>query len=207
MIIRKIWLRCGKWACLLHIAYSKVARHSRISTELLTAYNRREDAGLFRQQKMEITIQNLSKQYPGGKKALDNVNTVLSSPSFVGLLGPNGAGKTTLMKLLTLGLLPSGGEILLDGASLVRKEKMLKQSLGYLPQEYGLYEELTVYQFLDYMAALKGLGRQARPYRQGAAALRSGGQAEKPHPHPFRGIQAARGHCAGPAGRSGDADL
>lgn len=75
----------------------------------------------------------------------------------IGLLGPNGAGKSTLMKLLTAALVPSNGSILVDGQPLLKQERLLKSHLGYLPQTFGLYEELTVYQFLDYMAALKGL--------------------------------------------------
>ncbi len=88
---------------------------------------------------------------------MTDINTELTSPSFIGLLGPNGAGKSTLMKLLTLNLLPTDGKIFCDGKPLQKEEKNLKKELGYLPQEYGLYEELTVYQFLDYMAALKNI--------------------------------------------------
>ena len=75
----------------------------------------------------------------------------------MGLLGPNGAGKSTLMKLLVAALLPTQGSILVDGRPLDRSQRALKARLGYLPQSFGLYDELTVYQFLDYMAALKGL--------------------------------------------------
>ena len=106
-------------------------------------------------QQMNILVEDVKKKYPGGKVALTDINTELTSPSFIGLLGPNGAGKSTLMKLLTLSLLPTEGNIYCDGKPLQKEEKNLKKKLGYLPQEYGLYEELTVYQFLDYMAALK----------------------------------------------------
>lgn len=95
--------------------------------------------------------------YPTGKKALQNVSLQIESPSLIGLLGPNGAGKSTLMKLLVAGLIPTSGEILMDGEPLLKNEKKLKASLGYLPQSFGLYDELTVWQFLDYMAALKGI--------------------------------------------------
>ena len=106
---------------------------------------------------MEFKVENISKVYPGKKKALQNINVTLKSPELIGLLGPNGAGKSTLIKLLTLNLLPTKGSITLDGRPLDKQEKRLKKSLGYLPQEYGLYEELTVYQFLDYIAAMKGI--------------------------------------------------
>ena len=112
---------------------------------------------------MKIQMEQLSMTYPGGKQALRDVSLTLESPCLVGLLGPNGAGKSTLMKLLTAGLLPTAGGIRIDGQPLLKCEKQLKASLGYLPQAFGLYDELTVYQFLDYMAALKGIcdSRQA----------------------------------------------
>ena len=106
---------------------------------------------------MNIQIQSVSMTYPGGKAALREVSLSLGSPCLIELLGPNGAGKSTLMKLMTAALLPTGGEIRVDGQPLKKAEKALKQRLGYLPQSFGLYDELRVYQFLDYMAALKGI--------------------------------------------------
>ena len=106
---------------------------------------------------MEINIQNVSMTYPSGKQALQNLSLELRSPSLIGLLGPNGAGKSTLMKLLVAALLPTSGSILVDGQPLLKTERQLKAQLGYLPQDFGLFNELTVAQFLDYMAALKGL--------------------------------------------------
>ena len=91
---------------------------------------------------MEIKIQHVGMTYPNGKQALKDISLDLRSPSLIGLLGPNGAGKSTLMKLLVAALMPTSG---------------LKSQLGYLPQDFGLFDELTVTQFLDYMAALKGL--------------------------------------------------
>ena len=106
---------------------------------------------------MEINIQNVSETYPNGKQALKNFSLDLRSPSLVGLLGPNGAGKSTLMKLLVAALLPTEGSILVDGQPLAKRERQLKAGLGYLPQDFGLFDELSVAQFLDYMADLKGL--------------------------------------------------
>jgi ABC-type multidrug transport system, ATPase component len=110
---------------------------------------------------MNISVKQLGKVYRKGKAALSGIDLELQAPAFIGLVGPNGAGKSTLMKLLTLNLLPSSGSITLDGSPLLKREKLLKSRLGYLPQEYGLYEELTVYQFLDYMAAMKGISKDA----------------------------------------------
>lgn len=106
---------------------------------------------------MNINISNLRKTYSTGKVALDGIQLQLKSPNLVGLLGPNGAGKSTLMKLLVAELLPSAGSITIDGRPLLQQETQMKAHLGYLPQAFGLYEELTVWQFLDYMTALKGI--------------------------------------------------
>ncbi len=122
---------------------------------------------------MKIELKNLQKTYKGGKNALKDICLTLESPSLIGLVGPNGAGKSTLMKLLTAHLLPSAGEILIDGQPLIQQEgpskqqqapspsSYVKSSLGYLPQEFGLFEDLTVTEFLDYMSALKCIGKKA----------------------------------------------
>ncbi len=106
---------------------------------------------------MQIDVNDITMIYPSGKKALQNISVHMDSPNLLGILGPNGSGKTTLMKLLITGLIPTKGEILLDGKALLSQEKRLKAMLGYLPQSFGLFDELTVWQFLDYMAALKGI--------------------------------------------------
>lgn len=120
---------------------------------------------------MKIEMEKLNMIYPGRKQALQDVYLTLESPSLVGLLGPNGAGKSTLMKLLTAGLLPTQGEIRVDGQPLVKCEKRLKSGLGYLPQSFGLYDELTVYQFLDYMAALKGIQNSRQSIAKAIASV------------------------------------
>ena len=102
---------------------------------------------------MRINLNHLSMIYPNGRQALKDISLTL----IYGFLGPNGAGKSTLMKLLVAGLLPTGGTISVDDVPLSRCEKKLKEKLGYLPQDFGLYDELTVREFLDYMAALKGV--------------------------------------------------
>lgn len=108
---------------------------------------------------MNIECQDLSMAYANGKQALQHVDLTLEAPSLIGLLGPNGAGKSTLMKLLVSALVPTGGDILIDGQPLAERERFLKSHLGYLPQDFGLFDELTVAQFLGYMAALKGVRR------------------------------------------------
>lgn len=103
---------------------------------------------------MEIKIQNLSKKYKN-VKALNNINLAFNTPAMIGLVGPNGAGKSTLMKIVVGQLKATEGEVLIDGVSLNKREKYLKERLGYLPQDFGLYEELRVEEYLDYMASLK----------------------------------------------------
>ena len=94
---------------------------------------------------MEINIQNVSMTYPNGKQALKDLTLELRTPSLIGLLGPNGAGKSTLMKLLVTALLPTSGTIQVDGRPLAKSERALKSRLGYLPQDFGLFDELTVF--------------------------------------------------------------
>ena len=125
---------------------------------------------------MNVEIFNLSMTYPSGKTALQGINLNLSSPNLIGLLGPNGAGKSTLMKLLVAGLFPTEGAISVDGKPLMKQERMLKARLGYLPQSFGLFDELTVWQFLDYMAALKGIVNSKEAI---AAAIQSTNLEEK----------------------------
>ena len=125
---------------------------------------------------MNVEIFNLSMTYPSGKTALRGINLNLNSPNLIGLLGPNGAGKSTLMKLLVAGLLPTEGTISVNGEPLVKQERLLKARLGYLPQSFGLFDELTVWQFLDYMAALKGIVNSKEAI---AAAIQSTNLEEK----------------------------
>lgn len=106
---------------------------------------------------MKIEIEHLSMIYKGGKQALKDISLTLESPNLIGLLGPNGAGKSTLMQLLVAALKPTKGIIRVDQTPLSQCEKYLKSSVGYLPQNFGLYNELTIWQFLDYMAALKNI--------------------------------------------------
>ena len=120
---------------------------------------------------MEIKIQQVGMTYPSGKQALKQLDLELRSPSLIGLLGPNGAGKSTLMKLLVAALLPTEGTILADGVPLPLAERHLKAGLGYLPQDFGLFDELTVTQFLDYMAALKGISDPRTAIRETIRAV------------------------------------
>ncbi|GHO76805.1 multidrug ABC transporter ATP-binding protein [Ktedonobacter sp. SOSP1-85] len=114
---------------------------------------------------MRIEVRHLTKVYGGGIHALEDLNLTIPGGMF-GLLGPNGAGKTTLMRILAGVLSPSEGSIRVgsyDGAT-ERGRTQIQRILGYLPQELGVYTDLSAYEFLDYMGILKGLndGKQRR---------------------------------------------
>src|SRR5215469_13184416 len=107
---------------------------------------------------MEISIEDLTKIYRGGVRALDQVCLTIPSGMF-GLLGPNGAGKTTLMRILAGILHPSDGHVIIGGHEIKsdRDRTEVKRFLGYLPQELGMYPDLSAREFLDYIGILKGI--------------------------------------------------
>ncbi len=107
---------------------------------------------------MAIEIKNLTKTYSGKVHALRGIDLKIGTGMF-GLVGPNGAGKTTLMRLLAGLLRPTDGQISIFGYDMLTNEgkQAAKSVLGYLPQELGLYPNLTAYEFLDYIAILKGV--------------------------------------------------
>jgi ABC-2 type transport system ATP-binding protein len=103
-----------------------------------------------------IEIKNLSKNFPKEKTpALSNINAVIGKGKIVGLVGPDGAGKTTLIRLMAGLLLPTEGEILIDGLNTVKDAEKIHQIIGYMPQKFGLYEDLTVLQNLNLYADLR----------------------------------------------------
>ncbi|MUP37611.1 ABC transporter ATP-binding protein [Labilibaculum euxinus] len=105
---------------------------------------------------MQINIQELSKIYPNGKKALDNVNLEIGTGMF-GLLGPNGAGKSSLMRILVTLMKPSIGSVSIDSFDLEKNRKEIRSMLGYLPQDFRFFSKLKTWEFLDYAASLSGI--------------------------------------------------
>src|SRR4030043_1624350 len=104
---------------------------------------------------------NLSKAYKGVQAPVD-CNLKLP-PGILGLLGPNGAGKSTLMRMLATITRPTGGTILWNGRDVVKDPEALRSVLGHLPQDFGVYPNLSAQEFLEYMAAIKGMsGEKAR---------------------------------------------
>lgn len=107
---------------------------------------------------MELKVTQLTKQY-GPKTAVDHLDITLSNGVY-GLLGANGAGKTTLMRLLCDIQTPTSGKITLDGKSISALGEKYRNLLGYLPQHFGYYPDCTAWDFLMYVATLKGLGEK-----------------------------------------------
>jgi ABC-2 type transport system ATP-binding protein len=105
---------------------------------------------------MLLEIEDVTKQYGRGVRALDGVSLSLS-PGVLGLLGPNGAGKSTLMRIVATISRPTAGRVRWQGADLAAEPDRLRATLGYLPQDFGVYPNLTALEFLDYLAAAKGL--------------------------------------------------
>lgn len=104
----------------------------------------------------QLKISNLSKTYPNGVKALDNVSLEINNGMF-GLLGPNGAGKSSLMRTLASLQEADSGSAFLNELDILNNPKELRRTLGYLPQEFGVYPRITAAQLLDHMAILKGV--------------------------------------------------
>ena len=103
-----------------------------------------------------LTIRSLGKRYPGGTVGLHDFS-LQAGEGVLGLLGPNGAGKTTLMSILATVTKPTSGTFLWEGKDAVADPLPLRRQLGYLPQDFGVYERLTAREFLHYLGRLKGL--------------------------------------------------
>ena len=104
---------------------------------------------------MELTIQDLTKEF-GTLRAVDHVNFTMTNGVY-GLLGVNGAGKTTLMRMLTTLIKPTSGEILWDGQDVYAMDGQYRKLLGYLPQDFGYYPDFSIYDYLMYIASIKGI--------------------------------------------------
>jgi ABC-2 type transport system ATP-binding protein len=109
-----------------------------------------------------IDAQSLTRYY-GNNKAVDDVSFAIGDRAIVGLLGHNGAGKTTVMKMLSGYLEPTAGQVRIDGMDLETHRREIQRRLGYLPESLPVYPEMTIADYLDYAASLKGLaGPDAR---------------------------------------------
>jgi ABC-2 type transport system ATP-binding protein len=104
----------------------------------------------------ELSIEGVSKTYPGGVRALDGVTLTIPAGMF-GLLGPNGAGKSTLMRTIATLQEPDSGRITFGEIDVLKQKDAVRRALGYLPQEFGVYPKVSALEMLDHFAVLKGI--------------------------------------------------
>lgn len=109
---------------------------------------------------MKLAITNLSHAYGRDLLALDNVTLSIPAGIF-GLLGPNGAGKSTLMRIVATLQSPVSGSVVFEGIDVLKEPQAIRRTLGYLPQDFGVYPRVSAYQMLDHMAVLKGIADRA----------------------------------------------
>jgi ABC-2 type transport system ATP-binding protein len=112
-----------------------------------------------------LTIKNLTKTYTNGVQALSNISLEINNGMF-GLLGPNGAGKSSLMRTIVGLQTPDSGEILLNGISVLENPMFIKEQLGFLPQDFGVYPKISAYDLLNHIAILKGVSNTTERKQQ-----------------------------------------
>ena len=108
-----------------------------------------------------IEVKNVTKKY-GKFVAVDDISFTINDGEIVGLLGPNGAGKSTTMNMLTGFIEQTEGEIIIDGYNMLKKPKKAKREIGYMPEGVPLYSDLTVKEFITYMAEIKNVNKKER---------------------------------------------
>jgi ABC-2 type transport system ATP-binding protein len=108
---------------------------------------------------MQLNIRNISKTYPNGVQALKDVSLTIPAGMY-GLLGPNGAGKSTLMRMIATLQEPDSGTIHLADIDVLKQKDLVRETLGYLPQEFGVYPKVSAEKLLDYFALLKGIAER-----------------------------------------------
>lgn len=108
-----------------------------------------------------IQVENITKKY-GSFTAVDNINFEIEEGEIVGFLGPNGAGKSTTMNMITGFIEPTSGRIIVDGYDISKKPRKAKKQIGYMPEGVPLYSDLTVKEFVTYMAELKGVPKKEK---------------------------------------------
>ena len=114
-----------------------------------------------RRRKFVIQVENITKKY-GSFVAVNDISFEIDEGEIVGFLGPNGAGKSTTMNMITGFIEPTSGKIIVDGYDISKKPKKAKRQIGYMPEGVPLYSDLTVKEFVSYMAELKGVPRKER---------------------------------------------
>ena len=108
-----------------------------------------------------IELKNVTKKY-GNFTAVDNISFTIEEGEIIGLLGPNGAGKSTTMNMITGFIEQTEGDIIIDGYDMLKKPKKAKKEIGYMPEGVPLYTDLTVKEFVTYMAEIKQVNRKLK---------------------------------------------
>src|SRR5580698_10186257 len=111
-----------------------------------------------RRTSLTLEIRGLSKRYPNGVQALNNLTLTIGNNMF-GLLGPNGAGKSTLMRTIATLQDPDSGQILLNGMDVIANKNAVRRQLGYLPQAFGVYPRISALDVLHHLAVMKGISK------------------------------------------------
>lgn len=127
---------------------------------------------------MSIVVDNLIKKY-GVQKAVNNISFEINTGEVVGFLGPNGAGKSTTMKMITCFMAPTGGDVTVEGASILSNPEEVKRKIGYLPENNPLYLDMPIVDYLRFSAEVQGVSKADIPGRIGAMIDRCGLDAEK----------------------------
>src|SRR5258706_6172668 len=109
-----------------------------------------------------LTVESVSKKFKGGNYGVRDLSLAVGG-GVLGLLGPNGAGKTTLMQMIATITRPTAGRILFRDHDVAREPEQLRRALGYLPQDFGVYDDLNAQEFLGYFAAPKSVRATAKP--------------------------------------------
>ncbi|OCA79778.1 multidrug ABC transporter ATP-binding protein [Chryseobacterium contaminans] len=112
-----------------------------------------------------LSINNLNLTYKNGFQAIDNISLEINNGMF-GLLGPNGAGKSSLMKTIVGLQKPSSGSIVFNNVDIIKNPEFIKQNLGFLPQDFGVYPKISAYDLLEHIAILKGITDRSNRKKQ-----------------------------------------
>lgn len=127
---------------------------------------------------MSIVVENLTKKY-GVQKAVNDISFEINTGEVVGFLGPNGAGKSTTMKMITCFMAPTSGNVTLDGKSILNDQELVKQKIGYLPENNPLYLDMPIVDYLRFSAEIQGVAKSEIPSRISEMIDRCGLNAEK----------------------------
>lgn len=127
---------------------------------------------------MAIVVDNLSKKY-GVQKAVKDISFKINTGEVVGFLGPNGAGKSTTMKMITCFIAPTGGDVSVEGASILSDPETVKKKIGYLPENNPLYLDMPIVEYLRFSAEIQGVAKSEISSRVAAMIEKCGLDAEK----------------------------